>query len=322
MKVLFVTSLSETEIPVAVRPIHMIRYLPCEMVECYTLRDVKAHIGTADVVLLSGYKCIPYQRELGFIHKAQVLTGRVHTDLWNDFVQRDKTDFDVRIVVCKELLQKYKPEWTDRTHWSPLCMNVQQYQLPRDIDILFWGAANGFYPFRQLVIHELKSRVVGKPIQVDPFLTIRNVFIGDREYTYAHIKADRARTEKQRMYAYFGYKLYRLLSRSRVCCTGPSKIRVPVGKYFEHAACGVVSLSPEFTDSTDLGFVHGETAWFTNGVHFIEDLRYLLENRQVTDRIGEQARDLIHNKHTPVIRARQLYEFLQQRLDERDEYNR
>lgn len=322
MKVLFVTSLSETEIPVAVRPIHMIRHLPCEMVECYTLRDVKAHIGTADVVLLSGYKCIPYQRELKFIHKAQVLTGRVHTDLWNDFVRRDKANFDVRIVVCKELLLKYKPKWVGRAHWSPLCIDVQQYQLPRDIDILFWGAVNSFYPFRQLVIRELKSRVVGKPTQVDPFLTIRNVSIGDQKYTYAHVRADRARTEEQRMYAYFGFRLYRLLSRARVCCTGPARIRVPVGKYFEHAACSSVSLSPEFTDSTDLGFVHGETLWFTDGKHFIKDLRYLLENRQVTDRIGQQARDLIQRRHTPEIRAKQLYDFLQRKLDERDEHNR
>lgn len=322
MKVLFVTSLHETEIPVAVRPIHMVRYLPCEMVECYTLKDVRAHIGTADVVLLSGYKCIPYQRELKFVHKAPVLTGRVHTDLWNNFVRRDKANFDVRIVVCKELLQKYKPEWIDQTHWSPLCIDVQQYQLPKDIDILFWGAVSGFYPFRQLVIHELKSRAVGKPIQVDPFLTIRNVFIGGNKYTYAHIKADRARTEKQRMYAYFGYRLYRLLSRVRVCCTGPAKIRVPVGKYFEHAACGSVSLSPKFTDSADLGFVHGETIWFTDATHFIGDLRYLLENRRVTDNIGEQARDLIRCRHTPVIRAQQLYEFLQWKLEERNGHDR
>lgn len=327
MKVLFVTSLRETEIPVSVRPIHMVRHLPCELVECYTLKDVRVHIGTADVVLLSGYKCIPYQAKLGFIHKVPVLTGRVHTDLWNVFVRRDKANFDVRIVVCKELLRTYKPKWIDRTHWSPLCIDVPRYQLPRDIDILFWGAVYSFYPFRQLVIRELESRTVGKPIRVDPFLTIHKVSIGDREYTYAYVAAEKARadgvrTEHQRMYAYSGYKLYRLLSRSRVCCTGPSKIRVPVGKYFEHAACGAVSLGPGFTDSADLGFVHEETLWFTDSEHFIKDLQHLLENRQVTDRIGEQARDLIQCRHTPEIRARQLYEFLQQRLDERDEYNR
>ena len=324
MKVLFVTSLFETEIPVAVLPINMIRYLPCELVQCYTLKDVRAHIGTADVVLLSGYKCIPYQPELKFIHEASVLTGRIHTDLWNDFVRRDKENFDVRIVVCKELLLKYKPEWVDRAHWSPLCIDVQRYRLPRDIDILFWGAVNGSYPFRQLVVRELSSRTVGKPTQVDSFLTMRNVLIGDQKYTYAYIradKADRARTEKQRMYAYFGYKLYRLLSRARVCCTGPARNRVPVGKYVEHAACGSVSLSTEFTDSADLGFVHGETIWFTDGKHFIGDLQHLLENRQVTDCIGEQARDLIQRRHTPEIRAEQLYTFLLQKLDERDEHN-
>lgn len=316
MKVLFVTSLSETEIPVAVRPIHMIRHLPCELVECYTVKDVRAHISTADVVLLSGYKCIPYERELKFIHKASVLTGRVHTDLWSSFVQKDKEDFDVRIVVCKELLPKYKSEWVDRSHWSPLCIDVKRYRLLRDIDILSWGAVNSFYPFRQLVVRELNRRTIGKPTQVDSFLTIRNVLIREQEYTYAHIRADRARTKKQRMYGYFGYRLYRLLSRARVCCTGPSRIRVPVGKYVEHAACGSVSLSPKFTDSSDLGFIHKETIWFTDSKRFIEDLQHLLENRQMTDCIGTQARDLIHRRHTPEIRAEQLYTFLQQKLDE------
>lgn len=318
MKVLFVTSSFEIDIPVAVRPIHMIRYLPCDLIECYSVKDVKAHISTADVVLLSGYKCVPYQRGLKFIHRLPVLTGRVHTDLWSNFVQKDNVDFDVRVVTYKDLLPKYKPEWVDRMYWSPLCIDVQRYQLPKDIDILFWGAVNSVYPFRQFIIRELENLMVGKPMQIDPFLTVRTIAIGDQRYTYAYVRADRARTEQQRMYGYYGYRLYRLLSRARVCCTGPARIRVPVGKYFEHAAGGAVSLSPEFTDSADLGFIHGETIWFTDSQHFIEDLQYLLENRQVTDRIGEQARDLIQRRHTPEIRAGQLYNFLHQKLGELD----
>lgn len=322
MKVLFVTSLAEVEIPVAVRPFHMVRHLPCELIECYTLSDVKAHIDTADVVLLSGYKCIPYQRELKFIHALPVLTGRVHTDLWNNFVKKDKEDLDIRITVCKELLSKYKPGWVDRSHWSPLCIDVQRYQLPRDIDVLFWGTVSGFYPFRQLVVRELASRTVGKPVQIDPFLTIRTIDIGGKEYTYAHVRADRSRTVQQLMYDYFGYRLYRLLSRTRVCCTGPSRLHVPVGKYFENAACGAVSLSPKFTDSSDLGFMHKDTIWFTNRHRFIADLRHLLEDRQMTANIGNRARDLMQCRHTLERRAKQLYTFLCQKLDERDEYNR
>jgi len=59
-----------------------------------------------------------------------------------------------------------------------------------------------------------------------------------------------------------------------------------------------------------LGFEHGENIWITDEEHFETDLVYLLENPELVEKMSKNAEELVRTKHTRMIRARELYEFL------------
>lgn len=290
------------------------RHLPCELFECYSTTNIRKYLRSADVVLLDRYAFVPYIAGMRSIYKSRALVGQFHTDYWNTYVAEDRRKLDVRIVAYSKLLNKYKPGWAKVAFWSPHCIDVQDYSLPRDIDILFWGAWGTAYPFRGFVRQQLSNRVVGNPQKVDPFLTVSSVVISGRKYKYATIVSipnpgGIKPSNRQIVFGYYGSRLFRLLSRVKICCTG-SAWGVPVGKYVEHAACGAVTISNSFTDAEALGFVHKETIWFTNRKNFMKDLRYLLEHDDVVQTISGNAKELVRTRHTPAIRAQELYKFL------------
>jgi len=257
---------------------------------------------------------------------------------------------DFFLALHNEIMEEYCPQWLERTFWCPPNVALPNFQLARDIDVLFWGTvgypSETTYPYREFLRRTLKSLVTRKIAQVDSFLTVYGIGIGGHEYTYVFVKSIpgmrvRGANEGQLTYGYYGAKLHRLLSRTRICCTGPHRQRVPVGKLFENAACGVVSMSIRFIDDTSLGFEHGETVWFTdselpayprftstdikfpysaqavindNRHTFLEDLTYLLEHGDVTEEMSEGARGLVRERHTRQVRAQQLHEFLCKRM--------
>jgi len=322
MKVLFVTRVPPEVIAwKAQNALPRVRHLPCELVECYSAEDVRNHIGTADVILLdNGYRYVPFWDEITFINTASLYTGRFHVDMWLPRESgtpatwnESSISFNVRIIAYRKLQKEYRPGWQN-VFWSPHCIDAQHYDVLRDIDVLFWGACSPQYPFRQFVSQKLKECVVGNGVPIDPFLTMYDVVVARRKYKYGVVRfvsnpVDWQPPQVQTMYGYYGPRLFRLLSRARVCCTGPAW-GVPVGKYIEHAACGAVSLTTDFSDREALGFSHEENIWVTDKRHFMGDLTHLLERDNVVQAISRNARELVETRHTLAIRARELYKFL------------
>lgn len=328
MKVVFVTR-HEPEITAskAQNSLARVRHLPCEMVECYSANAVKTHAANADFVLLDlGYMHVPYWQQITFLNKLPAQVGRFHVDLWHKQEAGAPSNWhestikiDFRMVAYQTLTKKYRPNWADKTFWSPHCIDIPDYNIPRDIDILFWGARSNKYPFRAAVYNKLKSVVVGNPKKADSFLTLFNVRLGGRIYKLGEVKFTpnpsiwRYSITKQTEMGYYGQRLFRLLSRSKIAITGPAW-GVPVGKYVEHAACGCVTVSTDFTDRKELGFSHKNNIWLTDKKNFVKDLCYLLEDDAHVLKIATNARELVRTRHTPSVRGRELYEFLQGRL--------
>lgn len=327
MKVVFVTR-HEPEITAwkAQNSLMRVRHLPCDMVECYSANAVKTHAPGADFVLLDlGYMHVPYWSQITFLNKLPAQVGRFHVDLWHKREagappswKESTIKIDFRLTAYQQLTKKYRPNWTGKTFWSPHCIDVQDYSIPRDIDVLFWGACSHHYPFRTFAYSKLKSLIVGDPKKVDSFLTMFRIRLDGKIYRFGEVKFTpnpavwRHAVTKRVEMGYYGQRLFRLLSRSKIAITGPAW-GVPVGKYVEHAACGCVSMSTDFTDSKALGFSHKNNIWFTNKAHFIRDLRYLLEDDTYVSKISANAKELVRTRHTPSVRGRELYEFLQGR---------
>jgi len=321
MKVLLVTaygSLMTTEKASWIRPV--VRYLPCDLVECYSTLDVRNHLVSADVILLdSGPRFIPYWEELTFLNKSSVFIGYYPLDPWYPQKLDGVIRSDVYLVSSLEIMRKYRPQ-VKHLFWLPPSVDTQDYLPPRDIDVLFWGTVNypskTSYPFRSFVVKKLRSCAVGESVEVDPFLSIRDIDVEGCKGRYGFVKSTPGMfswnpSAKQFTYGYYGSKLFRLLSRARMCVAG-SKMPpgIPLGKYFENATCGVVTLSNSFAEMEDLGFKHGEHIWITDKDCFLRDLTYLLEHPSLVEEMSRNAKELVGKKHTREVRSRELYKFL------------
>lgn len=287
-----------------------IRHMPCDLVECHNQDDVERHISDADVVLLR--HCWD---SLDFLNSLPVYIGRFYVDMWRR-IPVDIVEPDAIIVAYRGLVEEYQPAWLNETlFWSPPCFDVQSYDLPRDIDIVFWGTVTGAYPFRMFVLETLRSMITRTVAVVDPYLTIYEISLAGNKYTLAIVRFISAVTTRtpnpdEIAYGYYGARLHRLLSRSKICVTGPPESGAAVGRYFENAACGVVTLSEIFTDNEELGFIDTENIFLTSEQLFIDDLESLLTNENAVNYMSTNARKLIQERHTPAIRGRQLYDFL------------
>lgn len=352
MKVLFVTKHTPGIISTkAVRMLRMLEYLPCDLVVCYSVADVYKHIGFADIVLLDFRNYFSYWYDLTFLNKVDVLIAWFYWGLWPECKETvlkmlGAVEVDFFLALHNEIIEEYCPQWLERTFWCPPNTGTWDFQLSRDIDVLFWGSvgypSEKTYPYREFLKKTLESIITREIVRVDPFLTIYGIGIGGHEYRYAFVKSIpgmrvRGVSKMQLTYGYYGARLYRLLSRTKICCTGPHRQRVPVGKFFENSACGAVTMGIRFIDDEALGFRHGETIWFTDrkfssfprftatdirfpysaqkvvdstNHNFLEDLVYLLENNDVVRRISEGAKELVRVRHSRQVRAQGLYKFL------------
>jgi len=362
MKVVFATKrVSKLRRLSLVRPNDMLRHLPCKVVECYSAADVRKHVKTADVVLLDFFRAmnlalnyIHYWKDLTFLNELDIPVGWFYWGVWpqhgkivKPMLNAIKIDF--YLALQQEIVREFRQHWLDDTFWCLSSMAVQNYNVPRDIDILLWGTvgipSKHTYPYREFLRRELKRRIIKKIEDVDPWLSTYSISIGGRKYKYARLRRlqiDRP-SSRQMKYGYYGPKLHELVSRAKICPTGPHRDRIPLGKYFENAACGAVTMSIRFVDDAALGFEHGKTIWFTdrkfpsyprfskNDIRFpshwqeilnskehdfFGDLAYLLEHQEVIQEISNNARELIRTRHTPEVRALGLYKFLCERVEE------
>lgn len=327
MLVVFVTSpLAHCVTWYATRMQRIIEHLPCETEICFSIEDVHRYAPSADVVILDTSYNLRYWRDLEFINSLSAFTClrlgdiRGSGSLWeSDNVITNLIKFDAFFVYSWTLMQRHRSEWIGNTFWTPPCVEAQPQEIARDIDVLSWGIVSTAYPFRIFARGALLHCAEGSSTRIDPYLTEYTLLVAGKRYKLAvllnchRFTTDLEMDEQALAYGYYGPRLYELLSRTRISCTGPSIYESPVGKYFENAACGVVTITTPFTDSEPLGFEHGRTIWFTDESKFMGDLEYLLQRKDLVDKMSKGAWTLARDRHAPTVRALELYEFLSEK---------
>jgi hypothetical protein len=309
-------------------PYLLMSHFPGEVIEVTSPSEALGKIDGAAVILFvtlgkEGRQFV-FGRGWEFINELAIFVGVFNTDPWiglrnwNSFLRKD--------VVVSTFFEAYleREGTAEGMFWSPSCVDVQNYNLPRSIDILTFGRIKR-RPFRRFIMEQLQSWSIGEPKCVNfhsipqlqtwcareprqvGFYSMQDINIDGNAYTWGNLP----------LYACSYPDFYQLVSSAKLCIAdsqvSPTRVGIPFGRHFEISACGTVAVSSKFSDSDALGFKHGETIWFTNRDSFKDDLVYLLKNPTVVERISNGARELIRDRHTPEIRARALYEFLHQR---------
>jgi len=296
------------------------RGMPCTLLHARSHQEAVRFVPEADAICLSTFSTNRWVPGNSPIYKASVPVARFYLDVWkipdlkkfppgyrnshgtliSDFFRK----YDIHISVCKELLTRHCPEWIDSMFWSPHCIDVQDYNVEKDIDVLFWGRADGAggYKTRAKVRALLEHYIVPGSCKIRRELRVCTMSLGKQNYRCVIVDPGSK--------LYYGPKLHKLISRTKVCCTAPPDCAAPVGKYFENAACGTVSLTTDFTDRGELGFEHGKHLWVAGLNRYMRSLDRLLKRPKLIKEMSKNAKELIRTRHTPAVRGKELYEFL------------
>jgi len=341
MKILFVVGATAPHrLHQATTRLSIMKKLPCEVFVVYRPGHAAEHIMDVDIVLLDhmSYRICSLGSYESMLKQFQGLVGGFYGDIWNPNHRFPSGWLDMGFVSFMEPLKHNFPLMDlggirlEDLYFVPACVDVYDSTTPRDIDVLVWGAVSTPYPFRMFYMEELGKLTTTK--RVDPFPDFNKLIVNGHQYKFAHLDLSFARHQ-----GYYKPKLFDLLQRVKVSCCGPVEplqildpLRysrqgarstgpwphggIVVGKYFENAAAGVVTLSSKFSDMGALGFKHGENVWITDKQHFRDDLAYLLENDDVRERISENAKHLIRTRHTVEIRAHEFHALLSSKLEE------
>jgi len=295
----------------------MIERMPCDVTTCLSLEEVKRIAPNVDVVLLDLAGWIDFRKELTFLNDLPVVVGGFHLDSWKGpFWCDEPVDVDLYICIYKTVTSKAKPALMDpdKYLWLPPRVDVFDYDVPRDIDVITWGHRGREYIFRLFTFWALACLNAAGPRRrnpeaknVDPYLWLRPIILDGKKYIWADLRVKMAAP------AYHGPQLFELLHRCKLCATGPpvqANSDVPVARFIEDAACGVVSMTCDIDDKKELGFVHGQNIWITGVENFANDLIYLLEHPKRVEEISKNAKALVRERHTIDIRAQKLYKVL------------
>ncbi len=289
-----------------------VRAMPVDLIECYDIEGVYKHGEWADVILLPGETSswpLFWNEIANYVEGLSAFIVVFSTDSYKNIwpVGRDRITFDA-IILSQYTAYKERVHELDidckHAFWSPCCIDVQDHDVDKDIDVLFWGNPGmPVYPFRNFIIRELTKYSYLENIQEGQLIqnTLR---LNGRNDNYVRLPRHNSK--------YWGIELYKLLSRSRICCTGSAFFHVPVARYFENAACGCITITNDFDDREALGFQHRKNIWITDEEKFITDLTFLLRNDDLVCEMSMNARQLIGERHTPKTRALELFNFFQE----------
>jgi len=106
-------------------------------------------------------------------------------------------------------------------------------------------------------------------------------------------------------------KYVECINRSKIFISESSIAKIVTMKYYECLACGTFLLTDRPEGMEALGFVDGEHLVLYDG---LDDLRgkieYYLEHEQEREEIAERGMDLVRNRHSGKIRAKQFLRYL------------
>jgi len=107
-----------------------------------------------------------------------------------------------------------------------------------------------------------------------------------------------------------GHRYADVLRRSRIFIFGCSKFRYPLQKFFEGMASGCLVMADRPTNAEELGFIDGETFVQIGGKNWRDRVRHYLRHPGEMERIANNGRKLILEKHTHHKRAKDFARLL------------
>jgi hypothetical protein len=199
--------------------------------------------------------------------------------------------FDYFIVRYRDAFYDNHPTINrDRIIWSPHAVDVtffKDYQEPRSIYSLTTGSiAGSIYPLREKVYNEMKSsghyQRIDRPVEG----------MADNKWP-------------------IGRDYAKLLSSSLISFACNSIYKYPVMKIFEIPACRSV-LCCDYTDEmNDLGFVPDiNMLEISMDMDIQKFITLQLKDKQRLENIATRGLELIQERHTVQIRAKQLYDLI------------
>ena len=285
--------------------------MPCDTVICCSVDEVYEEISDTDIVLFESLRAVAFRDDLTFLNRLPLFTAGFHCDVWRGPLWIEhQIRIDLSISVYKAVALKNTPAFRDPSKflWLPPRVDVFDFDVERDIDLVCWGALGREYHFRKFTRSVIENHITKKTQQIDHWLRLFDIHLGNNINTQAILGGKRLNSE-----CYYGKKLFRFLHRCKLCPTGPvfqKGIKSVVARYFENAACGVISISNKMEDQAELGFEHGKNIWITDEDYFLDDLIYLLKHDELVEEMSMNAKQLIREKHTIAIRSQQLYQRL------------
>lgn len=248
-----------------------------------------------DFILLNDYKP-EYRPFIRGLKNLSIPHGTLMHDLHYKLSKRNFLIHQEKpaLIFChyREAFKRWLPDHINRFVWFPHHVPegiFKPYPIPKEIPLLLMGATfSHIYPFRHYLLQQLKS---------DP----RFVYHSHPGYGIARM-------------GIAGESYATTISRAKIFLTCDSIHHFPLLKYFEVLACGTLLAAPASDELIDLGFIDGQTFVAIDETNFIEKLDYFLINDYHREQIIQSGLQLIRQKHTTEIRAKEMVHTIQQFL--------
>ncbi len=190
------------------------------------------------------------------------------------------------------------PEFHDRMIWFPHHVPIDifnDYQIPRDIDVLMMGAIYPhLYPMRAKFYEILKNEpnfVYHPHPGYQEIHNWKNIYAGE---TYA-----------------------REINRAKIFVTCDSIEHYPVMKYFEVLACNTLLLATPSQELSDLGFIDGKTFVAVNEHNVKDKITYYLQNENERKNIAGQGFQMVQRNHSTEKRTNELLSHINKIIDKK-----
>lgn len=200
-----------------------------------------------------------------------------------------KNNFDIVFHRYNAPMKKYHPSlfMTSKCIWLPHAVDkVFHYYGEKTLDVLFTGCRGKTYPTRQTVVEQLK----------------------DKPY-FKRWKRPAETLEKQEKYP-VGVDYAELISSAKIHPTCGSKLYYPVIKFMEIPACRTLLMSDWFNELKHLGFEPGKNIVILNMQDLDSQMRWWLEHDEVREEIAKAGEELIQQRHTVEVRAKEFLEHI------------
>ncbi|WP_205665297.1 glycosyltransferase [Pseudalkalibacillus hwajinpoensis] len=191
-------------------------------------------------------------------------------------------------VNYRDAFKRWYPTYIDRMIWFPHHVPLKvfkDYQVSKDYDYLMMGAIyKELYPLRVAIMKWYRNNPAFTYVPHPGYKTMDHIGKGYK----------------------VGIDYARELNKAKIFFTCDSNYHFPLLKYYEALACGTLLLGTGSEELRDLGFIDGKTYVEINQSNFNEKAKYYLKNEAERLSIAKRGEELIQQRHSTEIRAREL----------------